>query len=315
MSKTATVQLWIGPDGWLAERVEAARRTAEEWDRIRPDERAPGRMYEAVRSFSFFQMARTVCIEGAEDLKDEERAELVEALRAAAPGATIILTAGPGRGADKLIEALRAVEGLKLMIESAVGGTTATPESLAASAGIRLVPELAELLAELKGGDAMQLRLEIEKLALLVDAGGEVTLDRWREVSSSGAAADGFRIGRAVLARDAAAIQKALDDWEASGGGDSGVPALLGGIGYVMRVALAWRVLTASGLPPDEARRQLRARFDAADQQSVRRWSVADLATMLSELRALDRGCKSLQMPAGRQLAHWCLRALEGPHV
>lgn len=64
MSKAAAVQLWIGPDGWLAERIEAARRTAEEWDRIRPDERTPGRMYEAVRSFSFFQMARTVCIEG-----------------------------------------------------------------------------------------------------------------------------------------------------------------------------------------------------------------------------------------------------------
>lgn len=315
MSKAAAVQLWIGPDGWLAERIEAARRTAEEWDRIRPDERTPGRMYEAVRSFSFFQMARTVCIEGADGLKDEERGELVEALRAAAPGVTIILAAGPGRGADKLSEALRAVEGLKPVIENAGGGAAATPESLAASAGIRLAPELAALLAELKGDDAMQLRLEIEKLALLVDAGGEVTLDGWREVSSAGAAADGFRIGRVVLARDAAAIRTALDDWEAGGGGDSGVPALLGGIGYVIRVALAWRVLTASGLSPDDARRQLRARFDAADQRSARRWSVADLATMLSELRALDRGCKSLQMPAGRQLARWCLRAVEGAHA
>lgn len=313
MSKPAAVLLWIGPDGWLAERVESARRSAVEWDRIRADERTPGRLFEAVRSFSFFQMERTVCVDGAEGLRDEERAELMEGLQAPAPGVTLILAAGAGRGADKLREALQAIAGLAVSVESAGAGTeVASPEALAKAAGVRLAPDLAALLRELKGDDAMQLRLEVEKLSLLVESGGEVTLDDWREVSSAGAAADGFRIGRVVLARDAAAIEAALADWSAGGSGDGSVPALLGGAGYVLRVALAWRILTASGVAPDEARRRLRARFDAADQRAARLWSVAELAAMLSELRALDRGCKSLAMPAGRQLARWCMRAVEG---
>lgn len=313
MSKAAAVLLWIGPGGWLAERVENARRAAVEWDRIRADERPPGRLFEAVRNFSFFQMDRTVCVEGAEGLRDEERAELAEGLRAPAPGVTLILAATAGRGADKLRESLQGIEGLALKVETAAGGdAAASPEALAGSAGIRLAPDLAALLRDLKGDDAMQLRLEIEKLSLLVESGGEVSLDHWREVSSAGAAADGFRIGRVVLARDAAAIDAALTDWSNGGGGDGSVPALLGGAGYVLRVALAWRILTASGVAPDEARRRLRARFDAADQRAARLWSIADLAAMLSELRALDRGCKSLAMPAGRQLARWCMRAVEG---
>lgn len=303
------VEIWIGSDAWRSAKLEAARAAAEEWTRIREDERTPGRIYEALRAYSFFQMSRTVVIDAAETLVKEEQGELTEALKALAPGVHVLLLAKPGRSADKLGELLGAAEvpgGVRSQTEDA--RKSERPEDLARSRGFRLTPELANLLAEQLGQDPMAMRLEVEKLELLAE-GGEVDLDAWREVSAAGAAVDGWRFARAVMARDVGAAWQALEQWVALGGNASSAGRdLVGAVGYVVRQYLSYRLLVATGSSPDEAARRTPGRFMPADRAAAGRWTVPALAEALTGLVELDRELKSVPLPAEHLLFRWCLR-------
>jgi len=182
----------------------------------------------------------------------------------------------------------------------------------AAAGDNALDEDLRTLLGEVYRDQPLRLMRELEKLALLPTSDGRsLTVGDWRTFSTETAAADGFALARAVLRRDLAGADAQLRQWRAAGGKPSTVGRdLLGAIGFVLRQALAFRLLVAHGTPGTQAAKQVRGRLTPSDRKAINAWRIRDLAAVLDQLVRLDRDLKSSSVRAETALAHWLMWVL-----
>ncbi|RMF19392.1 MAG: hypothetical protein D6761_00485 [Candidatus Dadabacteria bacterium] len=304
MSDAALILL-EGSEGWLARQRERLRAEAADWVPIRPDERTPGRMYEELRSYSFFGEPRTVFIERIDQLNKEERLELSEALRAIAPKTTVILTALAGKLKDPA--ALFAEVAVDVQKEPATSGRAAV-EQAASETGVALSPDLRSLLDEAFATEPLRLQRELEKLALL-DPDGPADVGHWKSISALPGVVDGWLFARAVLDRDLGQADAILQSWREQGGGSHTAGRdLLGAVSWVLRQMMQYKIQLVRTGNAREAARAVVGRFSSADQKRAGAWSLPQLAAALDELRDLDRKLKRSSVPADRLLFDWCVR-------
>ncbi len=308
MSEVIQPVLLVGRDQWLSSELDQLRRGAEEWIQIRADERTPGRLYEELRSFSFFGLKRTVCFERVDKMTKDETSELDEAIRSIAPGVTLVMTAAPGKSVDGV-----GGDGWPKLDRRDEPSTAAgAVGSASRQSGVKLDDELKALMTEVYGDQPQVLRNELEKLSLLVD-GRPATVSDWRSISAAPGAVDGWRFARAVMGRDLTTANEILETWTAEGGsGHTAGRDLLGAVGYVLRQYLLYKLHLAAGASRSEAARRTPGRFGPSDQSQAAKWTVTDIANALNALRDLDRGLKRYSIPADLQLYQWCVRATAG---
>lgn len=177
-------------------------------------------------------------------------------------------------------------------------GLVAFVKQTLAELGVRIQPDALDQLAANLGGDRRQTRSELEKLALMVGAGGEVDLEAVAgSVGDSGSLALDD-IAFAAADGDGAALDKALA--RARADGENAVRILRSAISHFQRLHQAI-ILTQAGASPDQAIGGLRppvffnrrVRFES----QLGAWSSARVEQCLDRLLDAEYRCKSTGMP------------------
>lgn len=299
--------LVYGPDaGHVGETAEAiARSVAEDLadpfnvatlsaDSLRQD---PAALMDAATALSMIGGARLVRVRGATDalisrFEDLANAEAIEAI--------VVVEAGALDGRSKLRRLFEQKPTLAAL--ACYGddgpGLAALIRQVMKSHDIKLEPDALEYLAGNLGGDRRQTRGELEKLALMVGAGGEATL---ADVAASIGDSGSLALDDVVYATadgDGPGLDRALQ--RANADGENAVRILRSTITHFQRLHLA-AAAVADGAAPQAVVGALRppifwsrkSRFEA----QLRLWSVARLEQCLNRLFEAEFRCKSTGVP------------------
>ncbi len=170
-------------------------------------------------------------------------------------------------------------------------------ETLSA-AGVRIDPDAAQLLSERLGNDRVASRTEIEKLALMVGAGGTVDVETAMEAVGDGAALDIDALVSAAADGRPDGLVPGLD--RAFRQGESPIRVLRVAQGYFQRLHLAASRAAEGGSPADAVRSLRPPPFFKAVEtmtRQVERWTPTALAAALARLGKAEIRCKSTGFP------------------
>jgi DNA polymerase-3 subunit delta len=295
--KTGAVVAILGEDSYLAEQAldrvldgAIGSNRAEALEVLRGDEVTWARVTDAARTPSLFVAERAVVVRGAEGVKGSED-EILRYLEAPAEGALLVLVAGK---ADKRRRLWGRLDKTKAVVSAAPLKGQALRGYVAEEIRRRKLPLPGEALAELiehLGSDLRRLVGELDKLEAFAQGRPRLTLDDVTEVLGRGLGRPVYRLGDAVMAREAALalelVQEMLDD-------GSDAPYLLGVLYRAVNQIRATRALKRARVHGAEIAQRLGFPPFKSDQMlaAAEAWSEDDLRSAVMALARADRGLK-----------------------
>lgn len=289
--------LFHGPDeaGAQAAASQLTRSLGEGIERVDLDgatlRREPSRLADEAASLSLFGDKRMIRVAQAGEESVEAATLLLAAERAGNP---VVIMAPSVRTTAKLVKL--AVDSPLALAHGFYEPSAAEAEKIAAGLardhGLTPEPGVARRLAEAAGGDRAVIALEVEKLALFLDAAPE----RPHPLSQAALDALGADIGEAALDElvaafvggEAAMLGQALE--RIGAGGASPIPWLRAVTRRLLALA-AMRAEIDGGEAPAAVMKRHRVFFrdEAATLATLRRWSPAMLARAVAQVRAAER--------------------------
>jgi DNA polymerase-3 subunit delta len=258
----------------------------------------PRRLADEAAAISMLGGRRVVRVRPA---GNEAAPALAAFLKAPAGDALIVVEAGEldGRSAlRKLFDAAANAGAIACYHDEARDLPQVIVETLARHQ-IRASADAIQFLAQRLGNDRAVTRAELDKLALYVGAGTEVTLDDARACVGDMAEIGLDDLVRATATGDAAALERALARLAAEG--VQPVGWLRAAQRHFQRLHVA-RALIDSGEDDTSAMARLRPpvfwKDEAPFRAALRRWSAPALARALRALLAAELLCKSTGQPA-----------------
>lgn len=254
------------------------------------------RLAEEASAIAMLGGRRVVRVRGAGD-------ELTAAVAALAgqPGDSLVVIEAPGlAGRSRLATLVQAspVGAAIAFYPEEAAALRATIARLLAESGVGAEAAALDWLREHLGGDAAQVRNEVEKLALYAGAGGRLTLGEVMEAVGDAGQVSLEEAAFAVLAGEAAVADRALERALAEGASPVAVLRVLAG--QVLRLHLA-RGRVEAGEAAAAAIKALRPpvfwKREAAMVEAVRRWGVGRLQAALAEIGRAELACKQTGAP------------------
>jgi DNA polymerase-3 subunit delta len=170
--------------------------------------------------------------------------------------------------------------------------------SVLQDAGLRVAPPALAYLAANLGGDRQLTRRELEKLALYVEPGAEITLEDAEACVGDGAASSLDDVSMAAGAGDYQALDIALRRCAADGHAPVGVVRAVQRHFHRLHLAVGLR---SGGASADQAMASLRPVVFFKQKDSFRRqvnnWSITAVSEAMAILTEAEIDCKSTGLP------------------
>lgn len=257
----------------------------------------PARLADEAASLSLFGGARYVVVEPA---GDECLAAVEALLEAPAAGNPVVLVGGALKGTSKLVR-------LALADPAALALASYLPEGehaerlvldMARAEGLNLRPDVARRLAEACGGNRAILALELQKLALFLDASPErpkaLEADALEAVGVDSGEGDLSRLVDAVGGGDPASVRAEL--LRLSSEGVDGIPlirAVLRRMGLLSRLRAQIEAGNSSAAVMASAGKSLFWKEKESVARQLGRWRSEALARSISRLLQAEREVKA----------------------
>lgn len=246
----------------------------------------------AIPAMSLTETRRYLLADGVERWRDKQLGAVVTAIAALPPDLTVVLIAR-AKAPAKLAKAVKAAQGE--IHEFEAPKAREMPRQLVGDAkrlGFALEPAAARILVERMGANPVRLRNELERLALWVGDGGQVTAVDLDAMVSDTSEAAVWALSDALLERDPAKAASIAERLISQG---ESVTGLIYGLASRLRKACAAATQIEQGVPPKQvesglgmhpyAARQLVARLGNTSVEGLREATIA-----LADLEVWCRG-------------------------
>jgi DNA polymerase-3 subunit delta len=257
---------------------------------LRGDEVTWAQISDVARTPSLFVERRAVVVRGADGVKGSDD-EILRYLEQPVEGVLLALVAAK---VDKRRRLWARIDKLRAMISAAPLKGQALRGYVADEIRRRKLSLPAEALGELiehLGSDLRRLMGELDKLEAFAEGRGALAWDDISAVLGPGLGRPVYRLGDAVVARDAALALELTQEMLEEGGE---APYLVGVLFRAVSQMRAVRALREAGVPGGEICRRLRFPPFKLDQVlgAAARWSEAELGGALETLARADRRLK-----------------------
>ncbi len=258
----------------------------------------PARLADEANALSLTGGRRVVRLRDAGDAVTGLIAALIDD---APPAALVVVEAGDlGKKSSLRLLFEKAGNGAALPCYRDEGGSlVALVDGVLRGAGLTATPEARAFLLDSLGGDRGVSRAELDKLALYMGGGGQVTLDDALACVGDSAASSLDDVALAVGDGDVAALDRAVDRGLQDGANPVGLLRAVSR--HFLRLHQAGGALAAGG-DAERAVKSLRPplHFRQLDRftRQLRRWNAARLSTAIDRLLEAEMACKRTGAPA-----------------
>jgi DNA polymerase III subunit delta len=253
-----------------------------------PDHEA---LLAAIPAMSLIESRRYLLADGVERWRDRQLEAVAEMVGALPPDLTVVLIAR-AKAPAKLAKAVKAAGGEVHEFEAPK--PREMPRTLVAEAerlGFRLEPGAARMLVDRMGANPVRLANELQRLALWVGEGDEVTAADLDEMIADTSEAAVWSLSDALVEGDGAAALRIGEQLIEQG---ENVTGLIYGVASRLRGACAAAAQLAEGVPPKQVEAALKMHPYAAKQlvARVREAELSDLRDATEALADLELWCR-----------------------